>query len=254
MGSAAAVAVDAVLVYWLWQLLTATGVLPSRYFPHASAVLGRALSLIGLPAFWSVVSDTMQSWAIGLAIAVGAGTLLGILLGSSDRAYGFCQVVIEVMRPVPPVVLIPIAVLTLGAGLKMKLVLIVQGTIWIMILQAVYGVRAGDAVLLETARSYRLSAARRFLLVRLPSALPFIVTGVRICASFALIASIVSELVGGAAGLGNEILKAESAGDQQTMYALILLTGVLGLVINAVFTSVERRVLFWHPSQRGKVR
>src|SRR5699024_5546969 len=166
------------------------------------------------------------------------------------RANWFCRVLCALRLLFPPIVIIPSVLLVLGVSLQMKLLLIFQGIFWVMLLQAVYGVRGVDPVMLDTAQTYGMSRLRRFFTVQLPGSLPFIVTGVRIAAIFALVVSIVAELVGGAAGLGNEILKAQSAGDDRTMYALILVTGVLGVLITAIFSGLERFVLFWHPSQR----
>lgn len=248
----AAIVIDLALVYLLWEVLTATGTLSPRYFPRANAVVERIGALLTLSTFWASLWATVQSWLLGLIIGVVCGTVAGVLLGSSDRAYRFCRVVIELLRPIPPIVILPIVLLVLGVALPFKLVLIFQGIFWVMLLQAVYGVRSVDPVMLETARSYGISRARRFFTVQLPGSLPFIVTGVRIAAMFALVVSIVAELVGGAAGLGNDILKAQSAGDDKTMYALILVSGILGVIITTSFSWLERRVLFWHPSQRGR--
>lgn len=245
-----AVVIDLVLVYVLWEVLTATGALSPRYFPRANAVIERIAVLLTLSTFWAALWATVQSWLLGLIIGCACGTVAGVLLGSSDRAYRFCRVVVELLRPIPPIVILPVVLLVLGVTLQFKLVLIFQGIFWVMLLQAVYGVRSVDPVMLETARSYGISKARRFFTVQLPGSLPFIVTGVRIAAMFALVVSIVAELVGGAPGLGNDILKAQSAGDDTTMYALILVSGVLGAIITTSFSWLERRVLFWHPSQR----
>lgn len=250
----AAVVIDLALVYVLWEVLTATGTLSPRYFPRANAVIERIAALLTQATFWAALWATVQSWLLGLIIGCVCGTVAGVLLGSSDRAYRFCRVVVELLRPIPPIVILPIVLLVLGVTLEFKLVLIFQGIFWVMLLQAVYGVRSVDPVMLETARSYGISKARRFFTVQLPGALPFIVTGVRIAAMFALVVSIVAELVGGAAGLGNDILKAQSAGDDTTMYALILVSGVLGVIITTSFSWLERRVLFWHPSQRRLAR
>lgn len=248
----AAIVIDLALVYALWEVLTATGTLSPRYFPRANAVVERIGVLLTLPTFWAALWSTVQSWLLGLVVGCACGTVAGVLLGSSERAYRFCRVVIELLRPIPPIVILPIVLLVLGVGLQFKLVLIFQGIFWVMLLQAVYGVRSVDPVMLETARSYGISKARRFFTVQLPGSLPFIVTGVRIAAMFALVVSIVAELVGGAAGLGNDILKAQSAGDDTTMYALILVSGALGVLITTSFSWLERRVLFWHPSQRER--
>lgn len=242
-----------VVLLLLWELLSRTDVLPSRYFPPASVVLAQLGELLGTPALWRVVGLTLQSWALGLGIAVVIAVPLGVVLGSSDRAYRFCRVVIEVLRPIPPVVLIPLALLILGASLQMKLLLIVYGAVWPLLLQTIYGVRGVDPQALEMARAYRLTRLQRFTVVRLAGASPYIATGIRISATIALIVAIVAELVGGAPGLGHDILLAQAAGANALMYALILVTGGLGVVLVMVFQRLERAVLFWHPSQRGAV-
>jgi ABC-type nitrate/sulfonate/bicarbonate transport system permease component len=249
-GRLAAVVIDLAIAYVAWQVLSATGALPKRYFPTANEVLQRLGDIVPTTAFWNVLGSTMQSWALGLAISMVVAIPLGVALGANERAYRFCQVVIEALRPIPPVVLIPIALLVFGTTLQMKLVLVLQATFWVLLLQAIYGIRAVDPLALQTARSLRLGGLREFICVRLPGALPLVVTGVRIAATFALISSVVAELVGGAPGLGNDILKAMSNGDEPTMYALILVTGLLGILVNSAARFLERRLLFWHPSQR----
>jgi ABC-type nitrate/sulfonate/bicarbonate transport system permease component len=105
----------------------------------------------------------------------------------------------------------------------------------------------------DTARSFGFSRAQRLLRVTLPSAVPYIATGVRISAAVALILAVTAELVIGSPGLGREINLARQGQDVELMYALILATGLLGVAVNVLFTRVERRVLHWHPSQRGEV-
>ena len=238
----------------LWQMLSVLGALSPRYFPSAGAVLDELLKLFGQPVFWNVLGATMQAWAIGLLLAAAIGVPAGIILGASSRTYRFFRVVIEAVRPVPPVVLIPIALLLLGPSLGMQLVLVVQGAVWPLLLQTLYGARSLDSVALETARSFRLSWWQCLLYVRLPSAMPLVATGLRISAVIALVVSIVAELVGGAPGLGNEILKAQSSDAVVLMYSLIVAAGMLGVLVNLVFRRLERRVLFWHPSQREDAR
>ena len=235
----------------LWQALSVFHALPREFFPSAWSVALELKTLVGEGSFWSAVGATMESWALGLAIAVVLGVPIGILLGSNGRMYSFTRVVIEGLKPVPPVVLIPIALLVLGTGLTMQLVLIVQGALWPILLHSIYGVRSVDPIALETGASFRLTPTQRFVYIRVPGSLPLIATGVRVAATIALVVSVVAELVGGAAGLGNEILKAESSNAVVLMYALIVTTGLLGMAVSSTFRSVERRVLFWHPAHRG---
>ena len=121
-------------------------------------------------------------------------------------------------------------------------------------MQTLYGVQDVDPVATDTARSFGFGRTQRLWRVTLPSAVPYIATGIRISAAVALILVVTAELVIGAAGLGREINLARQGQNVDLMYALILATGVLGVAVNMLFTRLERRVLHWHPSQRLAAR
>jgi ABC-type nitrate/sulfonate/bicarbonate transport system permease component len=88
--------------------------------------------------------------------------------------------------------------------------------------------------------------------VVLPSAVSYIVTGLRVASSTALILCVTAELVIGSPGLGQSIAVAQSGGDYRLMYALIIATGLLGMLLNLAFVALERRLLRWHPSQHTR--
>jgi len=116
-----------------------------------------------------------------------------------------------------------------------------------------YGVQDVDPVATDTARSFGFSRFRQLVYVTLPSAVPYIATGLRISSAVALILSVTAELVIGSAGLGREINVARAGGNVELMYALIIMAGLLGWLLNLGFVWIERRVLHWHPSQRLNV-
>jgi ABC-type nitrate/sulfonate/bicarbonate transport system permease component len=116
-----------------------------------------------------------------------------------------------------------------------------------------YGVQDVDPVAQETARSFRMGWWSRVRHLVWPTALPYVLTGVRLAAAVALILAITAELVIGSPGLGNRIGAAQSGGAVATMYALVLVTGGLGVTVNLLARLLERRVLRWHPSIRGEV-
>ena len=195
-------------------------------------------------------THTLQGWAIGLALAALIAIPSGIVIGSSRLLYHALRAVIEFLRPIPSVALIPLAVLIYGSGLESKVFLATFAATWPLLMQTLYGVQDVDPVATDTARSFGFGRARRLLWVTLPSAIPYIATGIRISAAVALILCVTAELVIGASGLGREINLARQGGAVDLMYALIIATGVLGWAMNAVFTRGERRVLHWHPSAR----
>ena len=119
-----------------------------------------------------------------------------------------------------------------------------------MLVQVLHGVADVDPVARDTARSYRLGRLARVRYLVWPTALPYAVTGIRLATSVALILAITGELVIGTPGLGDEIATAQSSGAVPAMYALVVVTGLLGLAANLATRAVERRVLAWHPAVR----
>lgn len=237
-------------VLGLLQTLTFTGVIPGRYFPLVTEMMSELFTQVRTAGFWSAVAATMQGWAIGLGIAIVLAVPLGIVLGSSRWAYRATRALIEFLRPIPSVALIPLAVLVYGTGLQSKLFLVAFAAFWPLIIQAIYGVRDVDPMMVDTARSYGLGRVELFVRVVLPGATPFLATGLRIASATALILAVTAELVIGSPGLGQAIETARSGGAVALAYALIVATGVIGWILNICTNGMERRILHWHPSQR----
>jgi ABC-type nitrate/sulfonate/bicarbonate transport system permease component len=178
--------------------------------------------------------------------------VLGLVIGMSPVLRRFTNSSIEFLRPIPSVALIPLAVLLFGIKIESSLLLIVYACFWQVLIQVLYGVADVDNVAMQTARSYGFSYVQRVRDVVFPTMLPYLMTGIRLAASVALILAITAELLIGSPGLGKEIALAQSGGAISGMYALILATGFLGVGINAITRVVEKRVLSWHPSVRGE--
>jgi ABC-type nitrate/sulfonate/bicarbonate transport system permease component len=234
----------------LFELLPRIGVLPRDHFPPISETLGTLLEQLGESSFWEAVGNTLQGWALGLGIAAALAIPIGILIGSSRLLYRASRGLIEFLRPIPSVALIPLAILIYGTGLQSKVFLAAFASFWQLLVATLYGVQDVDPVATDTARSFGFSRLQRLFRVTLPSAIPYIATGVRIASAVSLILTVTAELVIGSAGLGRSINVARSGGNEELMYALIITTGILGLLLNAIFVRAERRVLHWHPSQR----
>ncbi|BBG01923.1 MULTISPECIES: ABC transporter permease [Pseudonocardia] len=239
----------------VFELAPRIGLVDERFLPPASAMfaaLGRLV--VDGAGLWIPVGQTLQGWALGLGLAVLLALPLGILIGSVFLLFMASRSIVEFLRPIPSVALIPLAVLVFGAGLESKVFLAAWAATWPILLQTLYGVRDVDPVATETARSFGVSRRDRLLRVTLPSALPYVVTGVRISSAVALILVVTAELVLGAPGLGQEINIARQSAAVDTMYALIIVTGLIGWGLNALLARIEARLLAWHPSHREQGR
>jgi ABC-type nitrate/sulfonate/bicarbonate transport system permease component len=243
--------VGVAVVMAVLELIARVGLLPARWFPPVTVVFGALAQLVVTTQLWVEVGRTLLGWVLGLGIAVVLAVPAGMAIGTVPVLYHAFRVVIEFLRPVPSVALVPAAVLLFGFGTDMKVFLAAFGAFWPLLFQALYGVRDVNPGALETARAYGLGVVARFLWISLPSTLAYVATGLRISSAIALILAVTAELVVGAPGLGRAIAAAHTAGQVATMYALIMVTGTVGWLLNMGFQRVESRLLHWHPSQRA---
>jgi len=244
------VALSIVAALAFWELISRTGVISEKDLPAMSTTFRELWSLVQTSHFWYALGDTVRGWALGLGIATVLAVPIGILLGSSDFATSAFRIPVELLRPIPSAALIPVLFLTLGTTLKSEVFLASFGAFWPLLVQTMYGVRDVDPVALETARSFGVGRFERLYRIKLPSAVPYIVTGLRISSTVALILAFTAELFMGLPGLGQEVNYASSFGLEVPLYAYALATGFLGVAIHFAFAALERRVLRWHPSQR----
>ena len=124
---------------------------------------------------------------------------------------------------------------------------------WAVLLQVIYGVRDVDPVARDVFRSFRVRRSDVILRLILPTAAPYIATGLRLAAAICLLLTLSVQIVIAAPGIGQQIVLAQLGGAIAKMYAYIVLSGVLGIALNAIFVAIERAALHWHPSFRGEV-
>jgi ABC-type nitrate/sulfonate/bicarbonate transport system permease component len=249
----------------LWELVSRTGVVPASDFPAMSTTVHELWTVVttnhtpataGLgdsSTFWGAVARTVRGWAIGLGLATLLAVPIGILLGSSDYAARAFRIPIEFLRPIPSAVLIPLLFLLpgFGIGLKSEIFIATFGAFWPLLVQTMYGVRDVDPVAADTARSFGVGPLERLYRITLPSAVPYIVTGIRISSNVALILAFTAELFGvGTPGLGQKQNFASNVLASPLVYAIALTAGLLGITIHLGLLWGERRVLHWHASQR----
>ncbi|MQA07899.1 MAG: ABC transporter permease subunit [Pseudonocardiaceae bacterium] len=252
-SNAVIVGAGAVLVCLLaWELL-ARGPLAGGPFPTVGAIAGGLAGLAARVSFWSSLAETVLTALVGLGLAIIAGVVLGVVLGSVEFVYRSCRLIIEALKPIPPIVVMPLVLLLLGPSTEMGMFLVFYGCLWPVLIQTVVGVRDADPVLIDTARSFGFGRFQRAVRIVLPGAAAFIVTGVRIAGAAAFVIAVVSELVGGAPGIGRDLFVAQNAGLYAEMYALVFVMGVVGLAFNTGLGAFEKWMLHWHPSVRREV-
>ena len=195
------------------------------------------------------IGTTLTSYAEGLAVAIAAGVTLGVVIGSSRRLLDASAILIEFLRPIPAVTLIPLAILFFGLGIPMRRFVIAYAALWPILINTLYGVRATDRILNDVATTSGVTGVGRLVRVTLPAALPSIATGIRVSASIALVVGITAEFLG-ADGVGAYMQQQQTAYRLPEMYAAVLLTALLGYAINVLLRGAERRLVFWAAEER----
>ncbi len=231
----------------IWEFFARTGFLLRGSLPPAGATLAKSAQLLTNGAFLGNVGDTLWATAVGFGIAFLIAIPAGLVLGMSQRVYMLTSTVVELLRPLPPIAFVPLMVLVVGQDLRMKAVIVILGCIWPLLTNTIHGVHGANVTAVETGRSFgwgRLQVARRIIW---PSAVPSIITGVRITISIALILCIGAEYIGGSStGIGSWLLQQSMLPQgMEAVCAGVVITGLLGLVVNGIVNVAEVKFAKW---------
>ena len=241
-----------------WQAATAGAADP--FFPTPATIAGTMYDLwfsgpvTRLFLTELAVGNVLPSLgrlALGFLGGVLAGTVLGIAVGRSRWAYELFDPVLQFFRAIPPPTLVPVFIVLFSLGSPMQVASIIFSVLWPVLLNTADGARTVEPLQIETARAFRLTGPERLGYVILPATLPKLFAGLRLALSLSLILMVFSELQPGAAdGIGFQLQEATTRFDYETVWAAIVLLGILGYVLNMMLVAVERHALRWHRSAR----
>lgn len=236
----------------LGELVIRFGISDGLAFPSPSTILYEAVRLPADSQFMAGVATTMANWALGLLIATVVAVPLGVLLGAVPPLERAVRPILEFMRPIPSVAIIPLAILLISVEQMMKVSVIVYASIWPILLNTLYGMHDVDPLAKESLRSFGFGKLSVLTRVSLPSAAPFVATGVRIAAGVALVLAVSAELLaGGVAGIGVFVGTAGSGNRVDLVMAATVWAGLLGVLANTLLLAGERRLFHWHRVRTG---
>lgn len=232
------------------EIVGRSGLAPREYLPPPSVVLTELVRLLGERTFLLDVIATVLAWFIALGISALIAVPAGLLMGNFAFLRNAAGAVVEFLRPIPSVALIPLVLVIAGGGPGAKIFLAVYAAVWPLLFNTIYALGEIDDALLDSARAFNVSRRDVLLRIKLPSVAPFVMTGLRLSASTALIVLISTEmLAGGSGGIGHFIFLASSgSGRMDLVLAGTLVAGLLGYLINAGMAGIQRRWITWAPS------
>lgn len=222
---------------------------------------GRRRTSVSFPPFSKVVAKLRKDWIFegvseylvpsisrftqGYVFGALLGIAIGVLIGAAPRIAQYLDPTLEFLRSVPPVAIIPIALLLFGLGNTMRIAVIIFGVFFPVLVNTTVGIRATRQERIDTARMYGLSRAAIVRRVMLPSAAPMISAGLRIALPIGLVMMVVSELIGANDGIGSYLVLRQAFFDSAGIYAAILILGVVANIITFGYNVAQRRLLPW---------
>lgn len=216
------------------------------FFPPLRDIVLEFQRLWLFDKFASDVLPSIGNFLLAYLIACAVGVLLGILLGLVKPLFWILDPIVQFVRSIPAVALLPIFIATMGFGNEVRVFAIALASLFPVLISTIDGVRATEPLLLETARVYRLTRWEQLRGIYIPAASPQIFAGALVSLQVAFIVMITSEMMGAARGIGALTLLAQGSFDVKGMWAGILLLGILGYLANLLFTVTRRRALAWY--------
>lgn len=232
-------------VLLLWEFLSRVDPTLEIYVPPVSRIAAALVELARSGQAAVHLLATLSRFLQGYFLAALLAVSLGILLGHFRFAHAVAAMLIEFLRPMPSVAIIPVAILALGINDKMIVAVTVYASFWPILINTIDGVRHIEPILLQTGRTFGLGQGRILIRIVLPAASAYIVTGLRISLSIALILVTTAEMLAGSRGLGFFILDQERSFNGDRMYAGIAVVAALGYLLNRSFLVLEGRLLGW---------
>jgi NitT/TauT family transport system permease protein len=231
----------------LWQM--ASLVLKNDSFPTALDALRAVPSILGDKESLINFAASLRRMAIGFGLAVAVSIPLGLLMGRSRAVASFFNPLLMVIYPVPKAALMPIIMLWLGIGDVAKTLVIFLGVSLPVIYHSFEGAKAVEEKMLWSGSAMGLSAPQRLIRIVLPAALPEILTGCRTGLVLALITMITSEMIARQSGAGNILFNALDMGQYDTVFAMIIIVGAMGIGLDALFERMRARLVRWSEPQ-----
>lgn len=234
-----------IFIIIVWYLITAVFNLVDPYIlPSPVEVCFSAWNLILSGELFRDAFDTLFKVFAGIFIAAIVAIPLGILLGWYKRLEDICTFVISILRPIPPVAWIPFSILWFGIGTVPAVFIIFMGCVFPILIYTIDGVKRTDKVLIESAQTLGATDGVILKQVILPSAIPYIVSGLKVGIGIALMCTISAEMIGSSSGLGYMILTATNLFDTGTTVVGMLTIGIIGLILDFIFGYVQDKI-FW---------
>lgn len=229
----------------LWEASARLGWVNSTNWPPVTGIIAALIQGLASGELGQLLASTLARTASGYVIGCGCGIALGLLLGTNRWANYIVKPLIEVFRPIPAPAIVPPLILFLGVDNALKVFVVSLACFYPVFLNTLAGVAGVDDVLLQTARTFKVTSRRVLMSVILPASLPMIAAGMRTATGIALVVTVIAEMIAGSAGLGYYIVQMQYALKPEAMYAAVICLSATGYLLNRIFLVAEARLIPW---------
>jgi NitT/TauT family transport system permease protein len=235
-----------------WELATRVGIVDKFFWGQPSGIWAQIVTWVtqgtAQGPLWEQIAVTLEETVLGFAIGVVLGIIFGVVLGRNQFLADILGPYIKAANSIPRVVLGSIFVIGLGLGIQSKVALAVVLVFFIVFFNAFQGTREADRNLLANARILGASQRRLTTAVIIPSALSWIIASLHTSFSFALVGAVVGEFLGSTQGIGLMIQTAQGTFNANGVFAAMVILAVVALIMEALVTALEHRLLHWRPT------
>ncbi|MDY6973644.1 MAG: ABC transporter permease [Thermodesulfobacteriota bacterium] len=233
-------------LFGVWELVARLEMVDPLFLPAPTAILAKAWELTRSGELLTHIFVSLCRVGMGYGLGALIGVGLGILVGWSRKLEEYVDPLIEMIRPISPLALLPLMILWFGMGDGSKVIIIFKASLFPILLNTIAGVKGVDIRLIQAAQTLGAGRGQVFSRVVLPASLPTILTGLRISTALAMLAIVGVEMLAAESGLGYMLVEAEHVFDTPKMFVGLLALGALGYLWDGLARLAQNKVLVWH--------
>lgn len=236
-------------VLLVWQIVSSLNLLNPTLFPSPAKAFTAFANLFIHSNILKDIISTLQRVLLSFFVATLLGVFIGLIIGSAKYLYKSFEWLIDFFQSIPVVTLYPIFILLFGINDEAKIAMTFWTTFWIITFNTIYGVKQTSKIRREVAKVYGASKTQSFKWITFYEALPQILVGMRVAISNALLAEIMCEMfMGSHLGIGQKLYESKVKLSTPDLYALVSITGILGIILNRIFVLLEKKMIPWKVS------
>ena len=229
----------------VWETVCRAGLVNNYAMPAPETVVQTAADSIRDGSLWGHILTSFFRVHEGFMLAAVFGLVIGVTMGLSKKAEHFFEVTVQILKPIPPIAWIPLAILWFGIGEQSKLFIIILGAFFPILLNTISGIHNLDPRYLELAEVYEMSRKRLITKIILPGAMPEILTGIRIGLGNAWVCVVAAEMIAASQGIGYMLSNGRSMSRPDIVILGMLLIGIIGKVVDDLLKLVFSKLIEW---------